>query len=84
MAENKSNSTPETKENVCCMNCKHRRLIRYGNNPILAECYKKPQAGNIKFPYERMIAKSQVCSKWERCLSADAMNIQQMNDNNTL
>lgn len=40
-----------------CMTCKSSMLHRYGTNPILAACQKKPQPGNAKFPYEVMVAK---------------------------
>ena len=52
--------------NACCKNCLHAQLLRYGNNPIIAECHKKPQPGNDKFPYERMVASSQVCNEWKQ------------------
>lgn len=48
---------------VDCMDCIHSRLIRYGLNPILAECRQKPQPGNERFPYVREVARAiKVCS----------------------
>lgn len=41
---------------VTCMDCKHSCLIRYGSNPIVADCHKKPQPGNDRFPYQREVA----------------------------
>ena len=52
--------------NKTCRYCLYASLIRYGNNPIIAECHKKPQPGNDKFPYERMVASSQVCNEWKQ------------------
>lgn len=40
-----------------CFFCIHARLIQYGANPVLAECLKKPQPGNERFPYQREVAK---------------------------
>lgn len=52
---------PEKKDKkpglVCCMDCQHSRLMRYGSNPVLAECRKKPQPGNDRFPYQREVAR---------------------------
>lgn len=42
---------------VCCMDCRHARLIRYGTNPVLAECHEKPNPGNGRFPYQREVAR---------------------------
>lgn len=41
---------------VCCMDCLWANLIQYGNNPVLAECHKKPNPDNDKFPYQREVA----------------------------
>lgn len=41
---------------VCCMDCLWANLIRYGNDPIIAECHKRPDPDNEKFPYERQVA----------------------------
>lgn len=41
-----------------CFFCIHARLIHYGTDPVLAECLKKPQPGNERFPYEREVAKA--------------------------
>lgn len=42
---------------VRCMTCERCNLIQYGNNPVLAECHKKPQPGNERFPYVREVAR---------------------------
>ena len=64
MTKTKSRSqaaNPEKKEIkpglVCCMDCLYSRLMRYGSNPVLAECLKKPQPGNERFPYQREVAR---------------------------
>ena len=41
---------------VCCMDCLWANLHRYGSNPILARCTKKPNDGNEKFPYQVEVA----------------------------
>lgn len=47
----------EVNTHLCsCMTCLHAMLHRYGNNPVLAACQKKPQPGNAKFPYDVMVA----------------------------
>ena len=45
---------------VCCMDCLHSNLHRYGCNPILAQCTVKPNTGNARFPYQVMVA----ATKW--------------------
>ena len=45
-------------EVVCCMDCFWANLIQYGNNPVLAECRKKPNMYNERFPYQREVASS--------------------------
>ena len=51
---------------VCCMDCAWAHLIQYGSNPVLAECYKKPNPDNDKFPYEREVASSRwICPAWK-------------------
>jgi len=58
--EEKKNTKP-----VCCMNCLHSLLHRYGNNPILAGCKCKPQ-NDDRFPYEVQIARfMRVCPDWK-------------------
>ena len=57
----RSNTVTSTEEKkntkvVCCRDCAWANLIQYGNNPVLAECRKKPNPDNEKFPYERMVA----------------------------
>ena len=49
-------STQATPKVVCCLNCLHANLHRYGNNPILAACMCKPQPDNEKFPYAVEVA----------------------------
>lgn len=57
---------PRTNTKLCsCMTCKHSMLHRYGSNPVLAACEKKPQPGNAKFPYEVMVASTVwICPTW--------------------
>lgn len=51
---------------VCCMDCLHSRLFRYGCNPILAECLQNPQPGNERFPYQREVARAlRTCKPYE-------------------
>lgn len=61
---NEQKETVNTKP-CSCMTCKHSMLHRYGNNPVLAACEKKPQPDNAKFPYEVMVASTVwVCPKY--------------------
>jgi len=46
------------KKLVCCRNCMHASLIQYGDNPVLAQCLKKPDPYNEKFPYDVDVAGS--------------------------
>lgn len=57
---------PKTNAKLCsCMTCKYSMLHRYGSNPVLAACEKKPQPGNAKFPYEVMVANTVwICPKY--------------------
>ena len=49
-----------------CSNCLHANLIRYSQNPLLAECKEKPQPGNERFPYEREVANApRQCGMWK-------------------
>ena len=43
---------------VCCRTCAHSHLIQYDQNPVLADCLKRPNRGADvdKFPYERDVA----------------------------
>ena len=51
---------------VCCLNCQHAELHRYGNNPILAACHTKPQPNNERFPYQIEVAcHLRKCSDWK-------------------
>jgi len=53
-------------ELVCCMDCVWARLIQYGTNPVLADCLKKPDPYNEKFPYERQVASARwICPIWK-------------------
>ena len=62
-----SNSTREAKKLVCCRDCFWANLIQYENNPVLAECRKKPDFYNPNFPYERDVASTlKYCSNHER------------------
>ena len=51
---------------VCCMDCLWANLIQYGNNPVIAECLKKPNPYNERFPYQREVASARrVCPAWK-------------------
>jgi hypothetical protein len=43
-------------EVVSCMDCFWANLHRYGSNPILAQCTRKPNPGNPMFPYRVEVA----------------------------
>ena len=45
-------------EVVCCRDCLFARLIQYGSNPVLADCLKKPNPDDARFPYQREVASS--------------------------
>lgn len=64
MANKTTSSTWAAANLVSCMNCLHAKLHRYGNNPILAACYCKPQQGNERFPYG-----VEVASPLRRCIN---------------
>ena len=68
MANNKTTSQTTTATGyklVCCLNCLHAHLHRYGNNPILAACHKQPQPDNERFPYAVEVAcHLRKCSYW--------------------
>ena len=50
---------------VCCMDCAWANLIQYGNNPVLAECQKRPNPESENFPYERMVASTRwICPSY--------------------
>ena len=50
---------------VTCEHCQHALLHRYGNNPLLAQCTKKPQPYNNRFPYAVEIARAErICSMY--------------------
>lgn len=42
---------------VCCEECFFANLIQYGNDPLLAECRRKPQDMNERFPYQVEVAR---------------------------
>lgn len=42
---------------VSCMDCVHALLHRYGDNPVLAACMKKPNVMNERFPYQVEVAR---------------------------
>ena len=51
---------------VCCLNCEHALLHRYGTNPILAACKCQPQQYDERFPYVVEVASyMRHCSNWE-------------------
>lgn len=43
---------------VYCKNCLWADLLQYGDDPLLADCHKKPQEGNERFPYQREVARA--------------------------
>lgn len=47
-------------EVACCMDCFWSNLFRYGSNPVLAQCTRKPNPYNEKFPYQVEVARA----KW--------------------
>ena len=65
-ADNAGNKKTGSNCPVCCMDCLYSRLIQYGNNPILADCHKQPQAGNDRFPYQREVARTmRICRMYK-------------------
>lgn len=61
MATRNSSNTAQQEERkntkvVCCTDCLWAHLIQYGNDPVLAECLKRPNEGNGRFPYQREVA----------------------------
>lgn len=57
---------PNTKP-VCCLDCKHSALHRYGTNPILSACHAQPQPGNERFPYKVEVASFiRICALWKQ------------------
>lgn len=56
---NNSNSAERSHEGlVCCRDCVHAQLLQYDNNPVLAQCLKKPDLFNERFPYDIDVASS--------------------------
>lgn len=65
----KSNKTREfvNTKLCCCATCEHSMLHQYGTNPVLADCRKKPQPGNRRFPFWVMVARTMwVCPMWQQ------------------
>lgn len=53
-------------EVVCCLDCIWAKLLQYGTNPVLADCLKKPNPDNDKFPYERQVASARwICPTYK-------------------
>ena len=48
-------SKAEAKRPVCCRDCFWADLLRYGDNPVLADCRQKPTHDG-KFPFDRDVA----------------------------
>lgn len=68
MAKGNNNKTNDKKntEVVCCRDCLWAHLIQYGDNPVLAECRKKPVPDNDRFPYQREVAStSWICPTYK-------------------
>lgn len=66
MAKISNNTNTKIPVGATCTNCKHSRLLQYGSNPVIAECCARPQPSNELFPYERMVASTDACPKWEK------------------
>ena len=68
---NKNNIISATKDKpntkpVCCLNCLHAALHRYGSNPILSACHAQPQPGNDRFPFKVEVARFiRICPTWK-------------------
>lgn len=76
---NTTGTTTKDKPNtqpVCCLNCKHADLHRYGCNPILSACHAQPQSGNARFPYKVEVASfTRICALWK--LSTEEKTVEQ-------
>lgn len=60
-----NNTTAAKYSLVCCLNCQHAQLHRYGHNPILADCHAQPQPDNERFPYQVEVARHlRKCNDW--------------------
>ena len=68
---NKSSQEDKANTKPCsCMTCAHSMLHRYGSNPVLAACQKKPQPYDAKFPYEVFVASMVwVCPRYAEATS---------------
>lgn len=66
MAKTSNNTTTKIPTGATCINCKHSRLLQYGNNPVIAECTAKPQPGEVLFPFERFVASTPACLGWSK------------------
>ena len=61
---------------VRCIDCAFANLLRYDANPVLAECTKKPNNINDRYPYDVDVASTpRYCDIYQK--SADAKSIQQ-------
>ena len=70
------NETNTKNKLVCCLNCLHAGLHRYGSNPILSACHAQPQPENEKFPYQVEIASPlRKCIDWK--LDANEKTVEQ-------
>ena len=60
-----NNRNTAAKKKACgpinCTECVHARLIQYDNDPLLAECLKKPQSFSVRFPYQVEVARAKKC-----------------------
>lgn len=62
-----NNDERRNTEVVSCMDCKWAHLLQYGSNPVLAECMRRPNRYNARFPYEVMVASARwICPTWKR------------------
>ena len=65
---------PKANKLVCCINCAHALLHRYGNNPILSACKQKPQQDNKRFPFEVQVASFlRLCQSWNLSTSINVV-----------
>ena len=66
MTKTKTEGRKKTAGPCCCKDCRWAELLQYGNDPLLAECRRKPQPGNVRFPYEREVARAiRTCAMYE-------------------
>lgn len=74
---------PNTKV-VCCLSCFWANLIQYGTNPVLAECRKKPNDGDQRFPYQVEVASAQQICRTYRYQPESEKTIQKRVSRGTL